>query len=90
MCIILFYAIKPIICFQWAGHCGDKAVRHPVGRSRQTRKDRGVHHSPAYLIVIPHVRPRVYVGPRLLYIQRVAQTAGAVPGTSRARLQAHA
>lgn len=65
-------------------------MRHPVGRSRQTRKDRGVHHTPAQLVVIPHVRPRVHAGPGLLYLQRVAQTTGAVPGAGRARLQAHA
>jgi len=75
---------------QWAGHRGDKAVRQPVGRSGQTRKDRGVHHTPAQLVVISHVRPRVHAGPGLLYLQRVAQTIGAVPGAGRTRLQAHA
>jgi len=64
-------------------------VRHPVGRSRQTRKDRGVHHTPAQLVFISHVRPRVHAGPRLLHIQRIAQAIGSVLGTSGTRLQAH-
>lgn len=65
-------------------------MRLPFGRSGQTRKDRGVHHTPAQLVFVPHVRPRVHAGSRLLYLQRDAETISPVSGTGRSRMQAHA
>lgn len=74
---------------QWAGHSSYQTVCHPVGRSRKTRKDRGVHHTPAQLFSVSHVRPRVHAGQRSLHLQRITQAIGSVPGAGRTRLQTH-
>lgn len=88
--IITVRRFLSVLYIQRVGHIRDQAVRLAVGGPRQTGKDRSVHHTPAQLLAVPHVRPRVHASPGLLHLQRVAKTVGPVPGTSRTRLQAHA
>lgn len=75
---------------QGSGRRGDQTVCQSTGGPGQTGTDRGVHHSPAQLVTVPHVQPRVHAGQGLLHIQRHAQATGPVPDASRPRLQAYA
>lgn len=76
-------------CSQGSGRSSDQTVRQSTGGPSQTGSDRSVHHSPAQLVTVPHVQPRVHAGQGLLHIQRHAQATGPVPDASRPRLQAY-